>query len=95
MRYLVTLTNTKTWNAVKLNVGADNESHALYRALLVVACNHQGHVHDMVTISLVGANPSVQLCSFELIADHDVEVLERIHQHNLSPLIEGGDSVEE
>ena len=89
-KYLVTLTNTKTWSAVKLSIDADSEPHALSRGLLIERHKHKGNIHHMVTISLVGSNPSVDLGSFDTIKNEEIEVFERIDLHNRFPLIEGG-----
>lgn len=88
-RYLVTLTNTETWSAIKLNIEASDEAHALQRALLIKKHRHKDDVHHMVTISTVGANPSVDLKSFDKIENSEVEVFERIDLHIKFPLIEG------
>ena len=87
-RYLVTLTNTQSWRAVKINVAAETESHALHRALLVEQHKYKDHKHDMVTISISGCNPSVAPDVFEYIQDDEVEIFERIDWHQRHPLLE-------
>ncbi|MDX1487240.1 MAG: hypothetical protein R3268_03505 [Acidiferrobacterales bacterium] len=87
-RYLVTLTDTHTWRAVKINVAAESESHALHRALLVEKHKYKDHEHHMVTISVSGCNPSVTPDVFEYIEDKEVEIFERIDYHQRHPLLE-------
>ena len=86
--HLVTLTNTESWEAVKLKIPAHDEAHALHRALLVEKDLYPDHQHHMVTISIDKANPSAPTAEFEAIEEKQVRVLERIDEHLKSPLLE-------
>lgn len=84
-RYLVTLTNTKTWETVKLSVAAESEAHALHRGVLCEKFKYPEHTHHMATISLTGSNPDANPEIFEYIEESEASVFESIDRQQKAP----------